>query len=253
MFLDINCNSQERFIIHRVTETPVIDGKPGDAVWNTIPSVDMVMLSPTSGISPTERSQFKICFNDEFIYVLGLNYDKEPDKIQSFSKKRDGGGLENDFFGILFDSFIDKENALGFFTTPSSTRTDMQVYNDGAGGFPLMFDWNTFWDVASNTNEDGWIAEMRIPLSSLRFQVINDTVIMGLAVLRFIPRHAEWISYPEISNEWGFFSWAKPSQYIESEITGVKALNPLQFSPYFLGGLEQTNVMNEDETNYEPT
>ena len=64
--------------------------------------------------------------------------------------------------------YNDKENALTFSTNPASLRLDMQLLNDGEGLMPFNRDWNALWEVETEITEEGWFAEFRIPLSSLR-------------------------------------------------------------------------------------
>ena len=123
-----------------------------------------------------------------YLYAAGRCYDSEPGKIQSVSKKRDDLGTGNEFFGIVIDTFNDKENALGFFTNAEGLRLDLTVFNDAQGDYPINLSWNTFWDVAAVCNDQGWFAEMRIPFSSLRFQDKAWKVVMGLTTWRWIPR-----------------------------------------------------------------
>ena len=75
------------------------------------------------------------------------------------------------FLRIILDTFNDKENSVAFFTTPSGLRTDFTIFNDAqpkGSAFPLNFDWNTFWDAKTYINDQGWFAEIRIPLSRVQ-------------------------------------------------------------------------------------
>jgi hypothetical protein len=68
---------------------------------------------------------------------------------------------------------------------------------------------------------------------------------MGLCLFRYIPRVQEWDCFPVLSNEWGFWSWAKPSRYILIEFSGIESVNPLYFAPYLIGGLQQASRLND--------
>lgn len=70
-------------------------------------------------IHPTERSEILLAHDDHYIYLAGRLYDSEQEKILSNSKQRDSGNPACEWFGIVIDSFNDKENALAFFMTPS--------------------------------------------------------------------------------------------------------------------------------------
>lgn len=158
--------------------------------------------------------------------------------------------LNNDWFGLIIDTFNDKENALAFFTTPSGLRLDMTVYDDAQGDFPVNNSWNTFWDVKTARNEEGWFAEIRIPFSSLRFQDKDGRVVMGLITSRYIARKNEWIVFPAIPPNWGFWSPFKPSQAQEIVFKGLYSRKPLYIAPYTLGGFGQSFDLNDIETAY---
>ncbi|MFO7617943.1 MAG: DUF5916 domain-containing protein, partial [Bacteroidales bacterium] len=210
----------------------------------------MVSLNPVAGKAPYQPTEVRMIHTDKYLYIGGWLYDGEPDQIRATSKIRDDLDLTNDWFGICLDSYLDKENALLFSTTPSGLRSDAQIYNDGQGSFPMK-DWNTVWEVATSRDERGWYAEMQIPLSSLRYQKTGDEVLMGLCLFRYIPRVQEWDTYPAISNKWGFWSWAKPSQYAEIVFTGIETINPLYFAPYLLGGIEQKPARVDEGEDYQ--
>ncbi|UCF64839.1 MAG: carbohydrate binding family 9 domain-containing protein, partial [bacterium] len=199
---------------------------------------------------PSENTEILIGYDETYLYVAARCYDKEPDKIQSPSRKRDELSLTNDWFGIVLDTFNDKENALAFFTTPAGLRLDMSVFDDAVGDFPINETWNTFWDVATEKNQKGWFLEMRIPFSSLRFQDDEGQVVMGLMTWRWIARKREVIIFPAVHPDWGFWSKFKSSRAQEISFQDLHSRRPLYIVPYILGGRGETNDLNEDETDY---
>jgi Domain of unknown function (DUF5916) len=248
-----DCFSQPLSVIQKMKEEPVMDGLPFEPAWDGITARSLFMLLPVSGGAPTQKSEAKIGYTDKYLYVAGYLYDDEPDKIRAKSKKRDEIGGNNDFFGIALDTYNDNENALSFYTTPAGLRLDAQIFNDGQATYPMMpmqTDWNTLWDVKTKIDDRGWFVEMQIPLSSLRYNNSHDKVVMGMNFYRYISRLAEADIYPKTSNEWGFWSFTKPSQFEDVEITGIRSTNPLYFSPYLLGGVERNTSLNEKETAY---
>ena len=249
----IDSFSQSLSLIQKMIEEPVLDGVPFEPAWDSITTRSLLMLHPVSGGPPSQKSEAKIGYTDRYLYVAGYMYDDEPDKIRSKSKKRDELNLNSDFFGISLDSYNDNENALGFYTTPAGLRLDVQIYNDGQATYPnipMQVDWNTVWEVKARTDNRGWFTEMRIPLSSLRYNITDRKVVMGMSFYRYVSRTAETDIYPKTSNEWGSWSFAKPSKFEDVEITGVSSVNPLYFSPYVLGGAERMSSLNEAGTAY---
>jgi len=248
--LTTKTHAQNSVVIPEATGPIVLDGVVDEVAWTKAAQFQLFMHSPQNNVAPTESTVAYIMYDDRYVYVAGKMSDKEPTNIQSPTKKRDDLGLNNDWFGVYLDTFNDKENALAFMTTPSGLRTDYQTFNDAQGGFPINADWNTFWDVEVNQNEDGWSVEMRIPISSLRFQDQDGKVTMGLAILRYVPHKSEWSSYPNISNQWGFWSPFKPSQFINATFENLISRKPLYIAPYVLGGITQRNLQNESQTEY---
>ncbi|MBN1133122.1 MAG: carbohydrate binding family 9 domain-containing protein [Bacteroidales bacterium] len=243
--------AQEPLIIPKMTLDPELDGNLSEPAWDDLTAIPLVMHSPVAGNVPTERSEFKLGYTDQYFYFAAYNYDSEPDKIQSTSKKRDEMNLNNDFCAISLDTYSDHENALSFCTNPAGARLDMQIMNDGKGAWPVNEDWNAIWEVEIRENEKGWFAEFRIPLSTLRYQVIDGKVEMGLSVFRYVARYSEAYVYPAISNKWGFWSFVKVSQFQPVEIHDIKSINPILFSPYLLGGFQQSFIQNDAGNDYE--
>ncbi len=236
--------------ISRISGPIELDGFSNETAWELITPLPMIMQEPTYKAEPSEKTEILIGYDDDFLYVAARCYDKEPEKIQNPSKKRDELSLTNDWFGIVLDTFNDKENALAFFTTPNGLRLDMTVFEDAVGNFPINNTWNTFWDVVTVKNDQGWFLEMKIPFSSLRFQDKNGEVVMGLISWRWIARKYEVILFPEIPAEWGFWSKFKSSQAQEVVFQDLHAQKPLYVVPYVLGGQGELNELNEAETAY---
>jgi hypothetical protein len=239
--------------ISHITGAINLDGLSNETAWQAIQPLPLIMQEPAFKNEPSEKTEILLGFDNSFLYVAARCYDREPDKIQSPSKKRDEMGLTNDWLGIILDTFNDKENALAFFSTPTGLRLDMTVFDDAQGDFPINETWNTFWDVATARNENGWFIEMRIPFSSMRFQEKNGRVIMGLITWRWIARKYEVDIFPAIPTEWGFWSKFKPSQAQEVVFNDLHSSKPLYIVPYLLGGYGESFELNDAETAYPKT
>jgi hypothetical protein len=236
--------------IERISGSVKLDGISNETAWESIIPLPVIMQEPTYNAEPSEKTQILIGYDDTYLYVAARCYDKEPDKIQSPSKKRDELSPTNDWFGIILDTFNDKENALAFFTTPAGLRLDMTVFDDAVGDFPINETWNTFWDMATKKNEDGWFLEMRIPFSSLRFQDDQGRVVMGLLTWRWIARKREVVIFPAFPADWGFWSKFKSSKAQEILFQDLHSRKPLYVVPYLLGGRGEINELNDAETAY---
>ena len=246
---------REQYLLSRINGSVTLDGLSDEPAWEGIKPLPVIEHTPDFGNEPSERTEIFVAYDDDFLYVAGRLYDKEPSKIQANSKQRDSGDPSSEWFGIVIDSFNDKENALAFFTTPAGLRWDAAVFNDaqqnpGTSSPPLNFSWNTFWDVAVVCNGEGWFAEMRIPFSSLRFQDNNGKVVMGIISWRLIARKNESVIFPAIPPDWGFWSRFKVSQAREVVFEGIYSNKPLYVAPYVLGGFGHYHELNKEETAY---
>ena len=253
---EVNSTPQSRLpiVIRKLSGPIIFDGPSDEKAWEKISPLAMVMQMPIYGNPPSEKTELLIAFDDEYLYVAGRLYDTEPSRIQSPSKKRDYFEANTEWFGVIFDSFNDKENGLGFFTTPAGLRWDGAITNDAEQrmptDMPINVSWNTFWDVKTVVNDQGWFAEMRIPFSSLRFQAKDGRVVMGLLSWRWIPRKSELVTFPAIDPKFGQWATWKPSQTREIMLEEVNSSNPLYIAPYALAGYGRSYDLNNEETDY---
>ncbi|MEE9190002.1 MAG: DUF5916 domain-containing protein, partial [Candidatus Neomarinimicrobiota bacterium] len=241
--------SDNILVIQRLTGPIEFDGLSNEPAWESIPPLPVIMYQPVYGKNPSEKTEIRIAYNDDYLFVSGRLYDSEPQKIQVVSLERDGGALGNDWFGIVLDSFDDNENAFQFFTTPAGNRFDAAVINDAEGDFPININWNSFWDAASVKNDKGWFAEIRVPWSSLRFQRKNDQIKMGVIAWRYIARKNEFAIFPNIPPNWDW-GFIKPSQAQDISLSNINSQSLLYITPYLLGGTAQSSRTNESETRY---
>lgn len=242
--------SDEVLSLHRLSEPIVFDGIVNDKAWDYIKPLPVIMNVPEFRGDMTEVTEIRVAYDAEYVYVSGINLDKEADKIMANTKKRDALSPSTEWFGIIIDSFNDKENACAFFTTPTGLRMDAQVVNDGLGRNPINLSWNNFWDVKTTRDSKGWYVEMRIPFTSLPFEPEGNRVTMGMTAWRYIARKNELHVYPEIPPDFGEWSTWRPSLMQEFAMSHVDASKPFYVIPYALGGFQKSSELNENETKY---
>ncbi len=247
-------NRKTPVIIERITSDVDFNGVPDEEFWQSAAPLQMTMHSPVFGKQPTEKSDIRIVYDEKFIYIGAWLYYDDPSMMQSVSYKRDYMGMGSDWLGIFLDTYNDKENSQMFFTTPDGLRFDAGIQKDAVPARPdqesMNLSWNTFWDVLTKKDDYGWSAEIRIPLSSLRFQEVNGEVKMGLTVERWIPAKNETDVFPAIPPDWGEISVMKPSQAQEIVFRDITPDKPLYLAPYVLAGFESSFGLNNDESEY---
>ena len=244
----------EKHTVQKLNTEIVFDGNCTDGEWNHYGNIDFRMYQPYHDEKPTERSEVFVAYDDTYFYLAARMFYENGAVLRSTSKKRDSFDEGNDMLGIMFDSFNDNENGMGFVTAPSGLRMDFNVFNDAQGtmeSMPFSGNWNTFWDVRTTVINNVWHVEMRIPVSSLRFQDKDGNVTMGMLIWRYIASKVETASYPLMPNNLGQFSMFKPSRLQKIYFEDLRSQKPLYFTPYVLAGLEQFSELNEDETAYD--
>jgi hypothetical protein len=166
----------------------VIDGRPDEAAWSAAqPATDFRQEQPNEGEPAAQRTEVRFLFDESAIYVGARMFDElGAAGVRTRLGRRDTW-TDSDHFEIMFDTFHDHLGRTHFAVNPSGVRTD----GYGPGGSSLDSSWDPVWEVATHIDSLGWSAEMRIPLSQLRFP--RDSVqTWGIQLWRFTQRLNEW-------------------------------------------------------------
>ncbi len=164
---------------------PVIDGKFDDGCWKHIEwGGDFTQFEPYEDSLPSQKTTFAILYDDNNLYVAIKAYDTEPNKINKQLSRRDDD--DGDWAGIIIDSYEDKLTGFSFCVTAAGSKVDVIFTNDNN----TDDSWDPIWYVKTTTDAEGWNAEMRIPLSQLRFTK-KDSYEWGVDIARFIYRKNE--------------------------------------------------------------
>lgn len=240
----------EPMTLTRIDGPVELDGRADDAVWQQVEPLPFTQLRPVADSAPSEETVVRVAYDDDFLYAVAELADSEPRAVRANALQRDARGGD-DLFGLVLDSFDDNENAVAFYTNAAGTRIDETIANDADrdGGRVFNRSWNTFWDAAAVRTDGGWSAEMRIPLTSLRFQSDEGRVRMGLIAWRFIARKDEHSTFPRIdpSLESGH---VKPSAARDVVLDGIAPRSPVHTTAYVLTGQRETVRVDDDETSF---
>ena len=238
--VDPDLEASDPLLIPKIDGSIVMDGRLDEPAWDHAARLDPVMHVPIFGAEPSERTEFLVGHDGEYLYFGCRAYDADPAGIRAPSLRRNDGRFINDWCVLNLDTLNDGETTIVFGTTPAGIRTDAVVADDATG--PPNFDWNTFWDAQATRFDGGWSAEIRIPFSSLAFQTDEEgRVRMGLSVWRNIARKNERVTHPPISPRWGGLSFLKASQMRPIILEEVRERRAVHMTPYLLGGIGHTH------------
>ena len=169
---------------------PAIDGRLDESVWSTAPAgSDFVQMRPDPGQPSRQKTEVRIAYDEDALYVGLRMYDSAPDSVVAQLARRDQE-IYSDWVYVCFDSYYDRRTGFAFGVNPKGVKVDVLIYDDTNDDES----WDAIWDVAVRQDSAGWTAEFRIPLSQLRYSTSNlagRDIVWGMNVLRKIARSDE--------------------------------------------------------------
>ncbi len=201
-----------------------IDGRLEEPDWTRAPAYgDFVQLFPTEGAAPTQRTEVRVLYDDQALYVGVTCHDSHPAGIVRTLGRRDRLPY-SDAVMVVVDSTHEGRTAYEFTVTAAGVQEDGIFYDDDQ----LSTDWDAVWDAAVATTADGWTAELRIPLAALRFSDAPSQT-WGFGVKRTVARlHEESASVLIRRSQRGLVSRL-------GTLVGLEDLHPvadLELAPY---------------------
>ncbi|HEY0305833.1 MAG TPA: DUF5916 domain-containing protein, partial [Longimicrobiales bacterium] len=206
----------------RLSGTVSVDGRLDEAVWASVPAITQFhQTQPLQGAAPTQRTEVRVTFDDEAIYVAARMYDDQPQSIVARLARRDGE-TESDFILVQFDPYHNHNGDASFSLNAAGGRWD------GGNG---DISWDPVWEGKTQIDSLGWTAEMRIPFSQLRFRP-GSTEPWGFQVERYTNRLNERsvFSYWQSNESGGPSRWG----HINGIIAPSRVPGRLELLPYIV-------------------
>ena len=167
------------------TEPIEIDGVLDEAAWKTATRIEIdTETNPGENIPARVATAAYLIEDGETLYVAFDARDPDPSAIRAYLRDRDSA-WNDDFVGIVLDTFNDERRAFEFFSNPLGVQMDLT--NDDVNENEDE-SWDAIWDSAGQINDNGYVVEMEIPLNQLRFPNIDGKQTWGIDLLRFYPR-----------------------------------------------------------------
>jgi len=226
-------------------EEIILDGRLDEAIWQQAPAATgFTQREPIPGDPASETTEVRIVYTKDTLYIGVRALDSKPSEIIATDMQRDGAGgggpgfgrtsrlSSDDAIGIVLDTFSDQRNAYFIETNPLGARVDALITDEGRN---TNFDWDGVWNSSSRVNDEGWVAEIAIPFSTLRFNPELDT--WGLNVRRSIRRKNEEVFWSPIGLEANLFRVSLAGQLTDI-VTSDPGLN-LRIKPYASGQVTQ--------------
>src|SRR6185295_1551051 len=223
---------------------PRIDGRLNDEVWNHAQAFeDFVQEDPDNMAPPTERTVVQIAYDDRYLYFAAHCYTNDASKIRAGLGRRDNFPQSSDVIAFSLDPRHDHLTGYIFRVNASGVQADQTSFDDTSSSS----DYDGVWEAATQVTADGWVAELRIPFSQMRFNVPppGAQAVWGLQVRREIPLRGEvdrWVPTPRGQQ-------GQVSRYghliFDDRLTPPRRIELL---PYTLGRLEKASGTSSDHS-----
>ena len=232
----------------QITAAPRIDGRLDEDIWRLgTPLNGFVQREPMEGEPVSERTEIRLLFDRDAIYVGAWLFDSEPSAIVLGETRRDAELVDSDAVLLLFDTYLDRQNGFVFGTTPAGIEYDGQVTREGQAGVGIPQpgvtqrqqagsgggfnkNWDGSWEVATSRDSAGWYAEFRIPFSSLRYGRVGAQQ-WGLNVARRIRRRREEAVWSPVQRQFDLYRVSQAGTVqLQAPLT-----HPITVTPYVLG------------------
>ena len=212
----------------RATGTIQIDGRLNEATWAAAFVIDrFVQQRPNPGAPVSERTEVRLLYDDENLYVGAEFYDRNPSGIVRSPLQRDANTSQGDAFAISLDTFLDGRNAAVFYINAGGIIRDTQSADDGRA---RNLAWNSAGNVKTRVHELGWTVEFAIPWSSLRFEGSREEQIWGLNLFRRIRRKNEEATWSPMDRGWTVYNVSRSGTL--GGLDGIRPSRNLSLKPY---------------------
>jgi len=214
-----------------VAAAPSIDGNLADSIWESAEwATNFIEVNPDENTDPSEQTKFKILYDQKHLYIALKALDSEPETITNRLSRRDG--FVGDRINVLIDSYHDLRTGFLFTVTAAGVRGDEFITDNGNN---IDASWNPIWSTKALIDNEGWTAEMKIPLSQLRFS--NDpNQVWGLNVVRNYFKNNELSAWNRIPI--GAAGWVSEA----GKLKGLKNIKPqkqIEIQPFVVTKLDR--------------
>lgn len=169
-------------------ERVALDGRLDETIWMRAPAADrFLQQEPFEGRPPTERTEVRVAYDADNLYIGATLHDSDPDRILGRQRRRDQDLDSDDRFMVVLDTFLDGRTAYYFETNPAGLMGDGLVRSTGYASVNKA--WDGVWEARVARGAFGWSAELRIPFRTLNFDESSDA--WGINFQRTVRRKNE--------------------------------------------------------------
>ncbi len=180
-----------------------IDAELNEADWENVPVAnDFIMVEPDNGKPEANerKTEVKVLYDDDAIYIGAILYDSEPGTILKEITERDKDGV-SDYFGVFINGFNDGQQSYCFYVGPTNCQSDCIQGTQGGEDYS----WDSIWASETKLTDKGWIVEMKIPYAALRFSG-EEKQTWGINFFREVRKLRHSFTWNKVDNKAGTFT-----------------------------------------------
>jgi hypothetical protein len=229
-----------------------VDGVLDEAAWERAePVADFKQAEPRNGEPGTERTQIRILFSADSLYIGAQFFESDPGGMLGNQMVRDGGLGSDDRFMWVLDPLNDRRSGYFFEINPAGAMGDAQLVaaSGGTSGLSQNRAWNGIWLARVQRHDQGWTVEVEIPFRTLNFD--PDSTEWGANFQRTVRRKNEEDYWSGWARNQGLYSLTTAGRIVG--ISNVSQGHGLDIKPYVLGtylnepGLRSSSVFKGSE------
>jgi len=228
----------------RATSPIELDGILDEAAWGLADSTRGVFYQsvPVQGVPSSERTVVRVLYDQERFYVGATMYDSRPEALVSAGMEQDFATQDSDIFGFALDTYLDRQNAFLFAVNPAGALFDAQAFNDQQS---VNRAWEGEVEVATRITEYGWVAEIAVPMTTLRFRETHEPQDWGINFSRRIRRISEDSSWAPLARQFRVYKMSRAGKLTSLE--GLRQGRNLWVKP-FVNGVRRDGLDNDAST-----
>ncbi len=209
-------------------ERVVLDGILDEPVWTRAKhGGEFIQQDPVLGAAPTERTEVRVVFSQDHLYIGVICFDSEPDKLQGNTSKRDEFLSADDRFMWTMDTFLNQQTGYFFEMNPAGLMADALM---GPGGTNNR-EWDGIWNARVRQSEIGWVIEIDIPFRSIAFD--PNAPAWGINFQRTVRRKQEELMWTGYQRNQGLRRMANAG--LLTGLRDVSSGKGFELKPYLLG------------------
>lgn len=233
-------NTDFQYHIHRTTSEIVIDGLENDAAWQEAQlATNFHQVLPMDTGMAKVVTEVRMLYDDQNLYLLAVNYDKEEGPFMVESLRRDFSFGNNDNFLLFLDPFDDQTNGFTFGANAAGAQWDGLLFEGGSADLS----WDNIWYSEVKSTDDKWVFEMAVPFKTLRYK--KGITEWGINFSRLDLKAAEKSAWAPVPRQFptaslaytGVLVWDEAPPVVRSKVTLI---------PYTLGRVGKDHEADSD-------